>query len=153
MAPVGGPKRISDVIQDQILGAWELVSFQGFLPDGRVISPMGRGVTGSIVYAPGYVSVNLMRANRTRGLPDTLHADLPDDQAGPLTRSYMAYSGPYRIDEDKAIITHDFRFCLDPALIGTVQERHVRLFDDKLELSVKAAAGSSLPSALLWRRA
>lgn len=140
------------MIEEQIQGVWELVSFLGFLPDGREISPMGRGVTGSIVYAPGYVSVNLMRASRERGLPGTLHAELPDAVAGPLTRSYMAYAGPYRIDEQRAVITHDFRFCLDPALIGTVQERHVRLFDDKLELSVNAAAGTSLPSALLWRR-
>lgn len=140
------------MIEEQIMGAWELVSFLGFLPDGGILSPMGRGVTGSIVYAPGYVSVNLMRGNRERAEPETLLSHLPDAVAGPMARSYFAYAGPYHIDEERAVIIHDFRFCLDPALIGTVQERHVRLFDDKLELSVKAAVGSALPSALLWRR-
>jgi len=140
-------------IGQQILGAWELISFVAFLPDGRQLSPMGRQASGSIVYTPDYVSVNLTRGDRVRTDPDSEFHNLPDAAAGVLARGYMAYAGPYRIDEERAVITHDFRFCLDPALVGTLQERHVRLFDDQLELSVKLAAGVAFPSTLLWRRA
>ena len=70
-----------------------------------------------------------------------------------MARSYFAYAGPYHIDEERAVITHDFRFCIDPVLIGTVQERHVRFFDDKLELRAIGSPGTALPSTLLWRRA
>jgi len=140
-------------IQDRILGAWELISFVGYRPDGAEISPMGRQASGSLVYAPGYVSANLSRGDRVRNAPDTMFHNLADADLALVARGYMAYSGPYAIDEERAVITHDFRMCIDPALIGTVQERHVRFLDDKLELSVRAAAGVALPSTLVWRRA
>ncbi|WP_242123925.1 lipocalin-like domain-containing protein [Sphingobium sp. Sx8-8] len=138
------------MIGEKILGAWELESFIATLEDGRQVSPFGRHPEGSIVYTRGYVSVNMARGGRARDHDVPYHAS-GDDVAGPLARNYMAYSGPYRIDEARQVITHDFRFCLDPALVGTLQERHARLYDDKLELTVKQSVGT-MPSTLIWRR-
>lgn len=51
----------------------------------------------------------------------------------------------------RLLYTHD---CLDPRLIGTLQERHVRFIDDQLELSVPRFALEKFdaPMFLLWHR-
>lgn len=141
------------MIREQLIGAWELVSFESTLPDGRVISAMGRSARGLIVYAGnGFVSVNLMRGDRVRTNERTYWHGLADEAVAPVARAYMAYSGRFEVDEARAVARHHFDLCLDPALIGTLQERHVRFADGMLELSVREASGVDYPSTLLWRR-
>jgi len=140
-------------IKERILGAWEMVSFLIHLPDGRTLSGLGRGGRGSIVYtADNYVSVNLTRGDRPRPLSDTIFHELPDDAIGQICRGFMSYSGPYEVHEDRQLLIHHYRFCLDPLLVGTLQERYVRFDGDLLELSVREAEGVSYPSTITWRR-
>lgn len=141
------------MLRDRLIGAWELVAFESTLADGRVIAAMGRRAVGSIVYsADGYVSVNLSHGGRERGGEGVFWHALDDDVAGPVARRYMAYSGRFEVDEAQEMARHHFDMCLDPALIGTLQERHIRFEDDMLELSVRRAEGVDNPSRLLWRR-
>jgi hypothetical protein len=140
-------------IRERLVGAWGLVSFEGTMADGRIISPMGRGAQGHIVYSDnGFVSVNLSRADRVLTGEDSRFDVRSDSDVAGVSRGYMAYSGPFEVDEERAVARHHFDLCLDPALIDTLQERHVRFFDDKLELSVRQAPGVSIPSALVWIR-
>ena len=141
------------MIRDRLLGAWGLVSFESTLPSGKVISPLGRHPHGHIIYAPnGYVSVNLARRGRpVRKYALGFHA-LTDAAVSQVARAYMAYSGPFEIDEERALARHHFEICLDPFLIGTLQERHIRFIDGLLELSLRHASGVDYPSRLLWRR-
>lgn len=141
-------------IRDQLIGAWELVEFESTLPDGRIFSPLGRRAQGSIVYSDnGIVSVNLTRGDRPRGGGSALFHALDDASVGPIVRGYMAYSGKFEVYEDRAVARHHFDLCLDPALIGTLQERHIAFpGEDLLELSVRAADGVENPARLLWRR-
>ncbi|MET0137547.1 MAG: lipocalin-like domain-containing protein [Sphingobium sp.] len=140
-------------IRERLVGAWGLVSFEGTMADGRIVSPMGRGAQGHIVYSDnGFVSVNLSRADRILTGGETRFDARGDCDIAGVARGYMAYSGAFEVDETRAIARHHFDLCLDPALIGTLQERHVRFFDDKLELSVRQAPGVSIPSALVWKR-
>lgn len=63
----GYSPRFPGVIRDRLRGAWELVSFESKLPDGRVIAPLGRRATGSILYADnGCVGVNVARGGCQR---------------------------------------------------------------------------------------
>ena len=144
------------MIRDRLIGAWSLLSFESRLPDGRVVSPMGRGVMGHIVYADnGLVSVNLSRGGRVAAGADRLFSLREDADVAAVARGYMAYSGRFEVDEATSIARHHFDLCLDPALVGTVQVRHVRFFDDKLELSVidpPKGEGVDFPSVLLWQR-
>lgn len=67
----------------------------------------------------------------------------------------MAYAGAFSVDEERAIVTHNFELCLDPALIGTLQERHARFVDaDHLELTVPQYKLDRFeaPITLLWQR-
>ena len=141
------------MLRDRMIGAWLLVSFQSTLPDGRVVSPMGRRAEGSIIYsADGMVSVNLSNFGRARGNEGTLWQSLDDPLVGPVARGYMAYSGAFEVDEERAMARHHFDLCLDPALVGTLQERHIRFVNGMLELSVREAEGVTFPSNLLWQR-
>jgi hypothetical protein len=138
------------MLNDRLVGPWELVSFTGVTRSGRTVFPMGEKVAGSLLYAGGQVSVNLMSAVRVRGAPGIRLDVLEDAAAGPLARGYMAYSGPYEVDEARGVVRHHFRLCLDPDLIGTLQERHVRFLDDDLVLAVRDPG--ALPVVLRWRR-
>lgn len=142
-------------IRDRLLGAWKLERYEAWHADGRVYSPMGRSGQGYIVYAPGgYVSVSLSRADRVPDPDGTPLHRLGDAPAADLARGYMAYAGSFEVDEDRAVARHHFELCLDPTMIGTLQERHVRFpEDDLLELSVRAGECGLDESRLLWRRA
>jgi hypothetical protein len=143
------------MLRDQLLGAWTLLSCTGRTPSGRVFYPMGEGVQGRLLYtADGHVGVNLMAAQRPRGGHGTRFDALGDADLGPLARGYMAYSGPFEVDDERGVVRHHFELCLDPALIGTLQERHVLLEGDELELSVPEydLKDKQLPMSLRWRR-
>lgn len=143
------------MIRDRLLGAWKLVKFEGWTGAGRPYSPMGRTATGYIVYTPdGHVSVNLSRGDRPPVAPDRPWHQMDDATLLPLARAYMAYAGPFEVDEERAVARHHFEMCLDPTMIGTLQERHIRFpADDLLELSVEPGASGLDKSALIWRRA
>jgi hypothetical protein len=128
------------------------VSFESTLPDGRVVAPMGRQVTGTILYADnGFVSVNLARGGRER-VGGSFWQTAPDEVIGPPARAYMAYAGRFEVDEQRRVARHHFDMCLDPALIGTLQERQISFEGELLELSVVEAAGADNPGRLLWHR-
>jgi Lipocalin-like domain len=143
-------------LRERLIGGWTLLSFTGKTPSGRTFFPMGAGVSGRLVYsANGQVSVNLMEADRPRADPTTRMALLDDAAAAPLARTYLAYAGPFSVDESSGIVTHNFELCLDPARVGTLQDRHVVFHgDDELELSVPSYQGERFEASLslLWRR-
>lgn len=143
-------------LRDRLIGAWDLLSFSGRTPSGKTFYPMGPKATGRLLYsADGQVAVSLAEADRTRPDPDTRMPLLNDAAAGPIARTYLAYAGPFTFDETTHIVTHTFELCLDPARVGTLQERLVTFHDDdRLELSVAAYRGEPLatPLALLWER-
>ncbi|MET0371612.1 MAG: lipocalin-like domain-containing protein [Sphingobium sp.] len=143
------------MIRDRLLGAWKLEKYEAWTDEGRPFSPFGRAAQGYIVYSPdGHVSVSLSRADRTPDADRCPLYRLGDPAAGILARSYMAYAGPFEVDEARAVARHHFELCLDPTMIGTLQERHVRFpADNLLELSVEPGASGLEKSALIWRRA
>lgn len=143
------------MIRDRLIGAWKLVKFEGWTAAGRIYSPMGRGAEGYIVYSTdGHVSVSLSRGDREPDPGARRFQQLDDAVVARLSRGYMAYAGAFEVNEERAVARHHFELCLDPAMIGTLQERHVRFpADDLLELSVPAGESGLDKSALLWRRA
>jgi hypothetical protein len=126
------------MLAQELLGAWHMRSAIGQFDDGTEFYPMGKDVSGQIVYtADGYVSVNIMSNGRTRSNPDTLWVNVDDSGAASAARGYMAYAGHYVIDEESRTVFHDLELCLDPAMIGTRQVRHVG-FTDEGDLTLSA---------------
>ena len=121
---------------------------------GPVTHPLGPDAQGLIMYThDGYMSAQLMRRNRRAyDQPDTGGGTA--EQAAAATAGYLAYSGPYIVDEDTAIVYHDVAVSLMPNWLGTVQLRHGALTGDRLTLITEApAGGAAVRSTLVWSRA
>ena len=143
------------MLRAAVLGAWELESYTEADGSGRPpVHPLGEDATGLIIYTDdGYMSAQLMSADRP--LFDTA------DPAGGTTRQtlaaargYLAYSGPFRVDESAAVLHHDVRVSLLPNWLGVTQIRSSKLDHDRLTLSLRSTRdGVETTSTLVWRRA
>jgi hypothetical protein len=117
------------VKREEILGAWELVSFVSVGADGTETHPQGEGARGLIVYtADGYMSAQIM------------------NPAGRGITAYLTYAGPYRLDEETATLHHEAEIALWNSWRGTTQVRLAEIRNGDLFLS------SPDGGTLHWRR-
>lgn len=132
---------------DELVGTWKLDTFELQMPDGAILHPYGERVSGYLAYTPeGVMSASFMNADRgAGGDPDLSKAETRWD-------SFMAYSGPYRVEGDR--ILHDVEVSSLGVWIGTVQERWFKIDGDRLTLvTTPLAVGESAPvGRLVWRR-
>ncbi|RSH88746.1 hypothetical protein EHS25_002974 [Saitozyma podzolica] len=95
------PTSSAGSLRSRLIGAWSLVSYQAFSPSdpGDLIYPMTPHATGIVMYTPdGYVSVQL----QVPGQAPFSSADISggtDAERAEAYRRYLAYTGPYHIDE------------------------------------------------------
>ncbi|WP_338639547.1 lipocalin-like domain-containing protein [Burkholderia pyrrocinia] len=147
---------LASQLREQLVGAWRLVSYEVRPRDGSAVAyPLGRDVRGWILYTPdGYMSAQLMAAGRPPYTDGDLHGGTADERAT-AARGYIAYSGPFRVDDD-GTLTHEMDVSLYPNWIGNVQQRVVMLDGDRLQLGTAAPAridGREVDAVLLWARA
>ena len=143
------------MLADDVVGAWELVSFTAERPgDPEVSYPLGPDATGIIMYtADGYMSAQIMRLGRRDYDPFDGSGD-DVEQAAAAATGYLAYSGPYTADEATQRLHHDVEVSLLPRWLNTIQIREATLDGDQLTL----AEEDTLPSGpirfvLIWKRA
>ena len=132
-----------------LVGTWRLESFELQAPDGQLSHPYGEHVHGYLVYSPeGVMSAAFSRADRANGG----NPDLSVAETAPAWNTFMAYSGPYRIEGDR--ILHDVEVSSLSVWVGTVQERWFKLDGDRLVLlTTPLAVGRSAPvGRLVWSR-
>jgi hypothetical protein len=140
----------------EVLGAWELVSYTAQDTHGGPITyPLGPDALGLIMYtADGYMSAQIMR-------PDRPAYDRPEtgggtpEQAEAAAAGYLAYSGPYTVDENTGVLHHHPWVSLLPNWLNLTQLRHSNLDGDHLTLSAATEApdGAETISTLVWKRA
>ena len=143
------------MLREKIVGAWRLVSYvEQDDRGGPVTFPLGRDAVGLIMYTPdGYMSAQLMRSGR--------HGyDEPDidggtvQQAAAAAEGYLAYSGPYDVDDSASVVHHRVAVSLLPNWLDTVQVRHGSLKDNQLTLVAEIPVrGAVIRSTLVWARA
>jgi hypothetical protein len=103
------------MLRDDILGTWELVSYIAEDDHGGPIThPLGPDASGLIMYTcDGYMSAQIMR-------PDRPAFDRPEsdgdtlEQAAAAATGYLAYSGPFEVDESTGVVHHEVRVSLLP---------------------------------------
>ncbi len=107
-----------------IHGAWQLVSYLvEEKSSGNTFRPMGDHPTGYALFTPaGRVSFTLTAEGRK---PTT---DIEGDAA--LLRSLVAYSGTYRLEDDRWITAVDVAW--KPEWVGTEQTRFFSIDADEL---------------------
>jgi Lipocalin-like domain len=144
-------------LRERLIGAWTLESYVEKPADGsEPVHPLGEGATGIIMYTPdGYMSAQLMRAGRKPfGSGDWFNGTPEEYQEA--ASSYIAYSGPFHVDEERQTLTHSMFVSFFPNWTGQTQPRVVELDGDVLRLSTAApiqSAGRTVMSYLQWRRA
>lgn len=143
--------------RESLIGAWSLVScIETDIETGEVFLPMGPHPQGLILYTPdGYMSAQLSAPERRPFQAGDMYGGTADEYEA-AGRSYLAYSGPYSIDEGGPIIVHEMFVSLFPNWRGQRQVRIARLTEDELHLSPDKPHlfNGSLKSALIvWRRA
>ncbi|MDT5188930.1 MAG: hypothetical protein QOI28_1181, partial [Mycobacterium sp.] len=109
---------------------------------------------GTIIYTPdGYMSAQLMRRDR----PAYRRADIDGgttEQTVAAASGYLAYSGPYTLDESTGAVYHHVGVSLLPNWLGGTQVRQGHLDGTTLVLSADSTSrkGRTTRSTLVWRR-
>jgi Lipocalin-like domain len=144
------------MLRDHVVGTWELTSYT--LRNGlnaSVVHPFGEDAMGLLIYSPdGYMSVQLMRANRP--LFDRADSDGgTTEQAASAASGYLAYSGPFDVDEPTGALRHEATISLLPNWVDGTLVRHSSLQENQLTLSGTStdADGSTIVAKLVWTRA
>ncbi len=129
-------------IRDRLVGGWRLTGYE-VTTGGKTDHPLGEDPLGTILYTPdGYMSAQLA------GPGPYEDDDQPDAY-------YIAYSGPYDVDETNEVVAHHVQVSVIPSWLGTTQLRHAR-FDgpDQLALSTSERRGNEVTSTttISWTR-
>jgi hypothetical protein len=148
---------MTKTLRAQLVGAWKLESYVEKPIDGsEPFHPMGEKPEGIIMYTPdGYMSAQIMRPGRLQFASGDWFRGT-DEEIKNEALGYIAYSGPYGVDEDKQTLTHSMYVSLFPNWLGQTQPRVVKIEGDMLHLSSAVpitSGGKKTMSYLSWRRA
>jgi hypothetical protein len=144
-------------LRDELIGAWKLVSLVERPVDGSAPDyPMGENPLGIIMYThDGYMSAQLMRPDR-RPFASGDWFDGTEEEYREEASTYIAYSGPFDVDEEKQTLTHSMFVSLFPNWTGQSQHRVVKIDGDVLHLSTESpikSSGRAVMAYMEWRRA
>jgi hypothetical protein len=148
---------MAEGLRERLIGAWKLVSYRENPVDGsQPFEPLGPDPQGIIMYTPdGYMSAQLAKPDRPHFTSGDWFAGSPEDYIAEAS-TYIAYTGPFHVDDDKQTLTHSMFVSLFPDWTGQTQPRRVELHGDELHLgsvSPLQSAGRTVQSVLSWRRA
>src|SRR4051794_21103599 len=103
--PVEGP--MTDSLRARLIGAWKLVSYVETPVDGsEPFEPLGHEPNGIIMYPPdGYMSAQLSKPDRPDFASGDWFTGTPEDYQAEAS-TYIAYSGPFHVDEAGQTLTH-----------------------------------------------
>jgi len=151
------PEVASRSLRETLIGAWRLVSsVETDIKTGAVDRPLGDKPEGLILYTPdGYMSAQLSAADRPNFESGDMYRGKPEEYVT-AGLSYLAYSGPYYVDEANRIVEHEMFVSLFPNWKGQRQVRIVKLDEKELHLSPDRPLmfnGSLKMATIIWRRA
>jgi hypothetical protein len=140
------------MLRERVQGAWTLVSWVNVDNEtGEESYPFGPDATGIIMYtSDGYMSAQIMTPGRAEyDRPD--FAGGTEAQHAGAASGYLAYSGPYEVDEEASELRHYLDVSLLPNWLHSVQLRHAVLDGDRLTLSAELP-GTTFRTTLVWQR-
>ena len=127
--------------QQDLIGAWRLVSIEVQGPTGREADPFyGNGSRGLLIYdASGWFSVQIEGADRP---PVRVPGARPVTAAAPAAaadskalNSYYAYFGTWSFDPATSVVTHHAKGALYPSEDAAVYPQHVEVAGRRMTFS------------------
>ncbi|MFD9205876.1 lipocalin-like domain-containing protein [Streptomyces sioyaensis] len=139
--------------QSELVGRWDIVSWEQAYDDGRIQYPLGEDLEGFLRYTTdGEMTVMITSRDRpvfTSGG----QWDADDEELAGAYRSMLAYAGRYDIDGD--VVVHHVELSLFPNWKGGQQRRRF-VFREDGALALEARLETGTPQArtarLVWRR-
>ncbi|WP_167398326.1 lipocalin-like domain-containing protein [Flavobacterium crocinum] len=127
-----------------LVGSWTLVELiEVPLEGGEITNPMGTKPKGIIIYnRDGYMSAQIMNT-------DFEHSDTKNN------KPYLAYSGPFKTDDEKQIVSHTMYVSLFENWRDQTQNRKVLFKDGLLHLETEKPFMSNshlVIHKLTWKR-
>ena len=143
-------------LRQQLIGTWRLVSCVARdIDSGEESRPMGKHPLGLIIYTPdGFMSAQLSTAHRSPFQGNDPQNGTPDEYTE-AARGYLAYSGPFHVDERNQLVTHEMQVSLFPNWLGQRQLRLVERDGDLLRLATVTPMtfhGARMTATLVWKR-
>lgn len=144
-------------LRQRLVGAWRLQSYvETPIDGGDSYEPLGPQPKGLIIYTPdGYMSAQLSRPERA-GFASGDWFDGTTEEYVAEASTYIAYSGPFHVDDVSGVLTHSMEVSLFPNWTGQTQQRTVELDGDTLTLGSATpmrSGGQTVMARLVWRRA
>jgi hypothetical protein len=138
-------------LERALVGAWRLQRWEILQPDGSRREPFGRDARGLLLYtADGWMSATIMAAHR-RLLSHRNPRLAPEAERAAAFDGYFSYGGRWRVAD--GAVHHEVTVALNPAMIGTLQVREVRLGATTLTLAATERIDADLRRhRITWRR-
>lgn len=141
---------------EKLIGTWTLVELIEVPVNGGEIShPMGENPKGLIMYsADGYMSAQIMDTRR-KNFHQEHWANATPEEYTQEGSTYLAYSGPFRTDDEKQLVSHTMYISLFPNWTGQTQNRIVILKDNYLHLESEKPFNNNCQLVihkLTWKR-
>lgn len=137
-----------------MLGSWELIKYSTRSDNGAIDHPLGVEASGMIMYSPdGFMSVQIMSRERARFATSNVHRGTASELHEAVL-GYIAYSGPFEVDEQNSIVWHRVALSLYPNWVGDAQKRFASVQGNQLTLTSAPLRfrTTTLHPTLVWRR-
>lgn len=143
-------------IREKLIGAWSLETYVEMPVDGSPAAhPFGEAPEGFIMYtSDGYMSAQLCKPGRRAfSSGDWFHGT--DAEYRSQGSGYIAYCGPFHVDESTQELTHVIAVSLFPNWAGQAQARTVTFDGDYLVLgnsSQYISGGKVVNAEIRWKK-
>jgi hypothetical protein len=143
-------------LRQQLIGTWRLISYvECDVDSDEKRYPIGEHPLGFIIYTEDdFVSAQLSTVARAPFRRNDPYCGTPEeytDAAG----SYVAYCGPFDVDEVTGSLIHEMQVSLFPNWLGQRQARLVHIEGDILQLETGSPmyfGGKPKMATLVWQR-
>ncbi|MDD2610214.1 MAG: lipocalin-like domain-containing protein [Giesbergeria sp.] len=136
-----------------LVGRWDIVSWEQRYDDGRCELPMGTQLEGFIRYLPDGDMVCMICRVPRQPFQKGGQWNAPDEEKAGAYNTMLSYAGRYTVDGD--VLTHNVEMSLFPNWIGGTQKRRLEVRPDGT-LALSARLEDNTPQArtalLVWRR-
>ena len=138
-------------LQEQLVGAWKLLSWAQKTADGTRVERYGATPKGMAFFdSTGHYIITVMRSDRDRHASNTLWQGTQEENSE-TANATITYFGTYATSEAEGSIAIHIEGSSFPNWNGTDQKRFVAIAGERLTLTVRPPAGDVVD--VIWARA
>jgi hypothetical protein len=119
----------------EVMGVWQLVSYEDRAGNGPVKRPYGEQPKGLLIYdRSGAMSIQIMAVPHPKVASGTDENITPAEKIA-LFDAYIAYFGTYTVDAKRGVVIHHVEGDIADVFIGDNEERPFAISGDMLALT------------------